>query len=228
VKIGVLGSSGGSAFAAFYDIVTAVRPGRYSFAAVSDRACGFEEVCRERAIPLIRAEGGDNHALSQAAAGFLTERLTPDIVLLYYLRLTTAVLYERYPTFNIHSSLLPSFRGFDPVGQAVKAGVRFFGATLHEVDETVDGGPIVAQIVMPLAPATPLERVAKYSFLHKVYCGLLLIDLIERDLLSLNGDRPRLAERADGTDRSNPALADVPLLDHFRALQRREGVEVLP
>ena len=52
---------------------------------------------------------------------------------------------EKYPTVNIHPSLLPSFRGKDAVPQALDAGVKIAGCTVHWVDEGMDTGKIIAQ-----------------------------------------------------------------------------------
>lgn len=48
---------------------------------------------------------------------------------------------------NVHMGLLPAFRGMRALQQAVETGARFAGATIHEVDEEVDHGPIIAQCV---------------------------------------------------------------------------------
>jgi len=49
---------------------------------------------------------------------------------------------------NIHPSLLPAFPGLDAQRQAVEHGVRVSGCTVHFVDETLDGGPIITQRVV--------------------------------------------------------------------------------
>jgi len=53
---------------------------------------------------------------------------------------------------NIHPSLLPAFRGLRPQSQALEAGVRFTGCTVHFVRPEVDAGPIIAQAVVPTRP----------------------------------------------------------------------------
>ena len=63
---------------------------------------------------------------------------------------------------NVHPSLLPAFPGAHPVRDALAAGVRVTGVTVHLVDDRLDGGPIVAQQALPMAPdddeATLLAR----------------------------------------------------------------------
>ena len=51
---------------------------------------------------------------------------------------------------NIHPSLLPAFPGKNAVGQALKAGVKVTGVTIHYVDEGMDTGPIIAQEPVPV------------------------------------------------------------------------------
>ena len=50
---------------------------------------------------------------------------------------------------NLHPSLLPSFKGAHAIEQALEFGVKVFGATIHYVDETLDGGRIIAQRAVP-------------------------------------------------------------------------------
>jgi hypothetical protein len=87
----------------------------------------------------------------------------------------------------------------------------------------VDGGPVVAQIATPLAAGSTLEDLEKRSYLQKVYCALLLVDLIERGTLRIDGPHVHLDERGGG----NPALENAALLEGFRELQRSEQIEVV-
>lgn len=64
-----------------------------------------------------------------------------------YMRLVGETLLEAYGgrIVNIHPSLLPAFRGTHAIEQAIAAGVKVFGVTIHEVDASLDGGRILAQ-----------------------------------------------------------------------------------
>ena len=64
-----------------------------------------------------------------------------------YMRIIGDVLLSRYGgrIINIHPSLLPAFRGAHAVEQAVEYGVKVYGITIHWVDESLDGGRIIAQ-----------------------------------------------------------------------------------
>lgn len=69
------------------------------------------------------------------------------IVLSGYMRIVGETLLDPYAgkIVNVHPSLLPSFPGKDAVGQALDAGVKVSGVTIHYVDEGIDSGPIIAQ-----------------------------------------------------------------------------------
>ena len=82
----------------------------------------------------------------------LRERRVDLICLAGYMRLLSACFIDafRQRILNIHPSLLPSFPGLDAQRQALKHHVKFTGCTVHFVDETLDGGPIIAQRVVPV------------------------------------------------------------------------------
>lgn len=76
------------------------------------------------------------------------------IVLAGYMRIVGQDLLEAYPNkiLNIHPSLLPSFPGKDAIEQALDAGVKVSGVTIHYVDEGIDTGPIIAQEPVTVFP----------------------------------------------------------------------------
>jgi phosphoribosylglycinamide formyltransferase-1 len=71
-----------------------------------------------------------------------------------FMRLLSAGFVEawRDRLINIHPSLLPSFKGLDAQRQALAAGVRFSGCTVHFVRPDMDAGPIIVQAAVPVAP----------------------------------------------------------------------------
>ncbi|MEO8840304.1 MAG: phosphoribosylglycinamide formyltransferase [Kofleriaceae bacterium] len=76
------------------------------------------------------------------------------VVLAGFMRVLTPHFLARFtrPVINTHPSLLPAFPGMDAPGQAISAGARESGVTVHRVDQTVDGGAILAQV--PVAIVT--------------------------------------------------------------------------
>jgi phosphoribosylglycinamide formyltransferase-1 len=88
-----------------------------------------------------------------AALRVVIDGFAPDLVVLAgFMRILTAPLVEHYAgrMLNIHPSLLPSFTGMATHRQALEAGVKVHGATVHFVTATLDHGPIVAQAVVPV------------------------------------------------------------------------------
>jgi phosphoribosylglycinamide formyltransferase-1 len=81
------------------------------------------------------------------------DQFSPDLVVLAgFLRILTAPFVEHYAgrMMNIHPSLLPSFPGLATHSQALAAGVKVHGATVHFVTADLDHGPIVAQATVPV------------------------------------------------------------------------------
>jgi len=74
------------------------------------------------------------------------------VVLAGFMRVLTAHFVERFPLriVNTHPSLLPAFPGADAPAQAIAHGVKLSGVTVHFVDTSVDGGPIIAQAAVPV------------------------------------------------------------------------------
>lgn len=70
------------------------------------------------------------------------------ICLAGYMRILSKTVVDAFPKkiINIHPSLLPSFPGLHPVKDALTAGAKETGTTVHFVDEGVDTGPIIAQV----------------------------------------------------------------------------------
>ena len=99
---------------------------------------------------------------------------------------------------NIHPSLLPSFPGLEAQRQAWEYGVRFSGCTVHFVDETVDGGPIILQAVVPVfdddTPQTLAERILKEE--HRIYPEA--IQLFAEGRLRIEGRKVKILPGGEG------------------------------
>ncbi|XTI73166.1 phosphoribosylglycinamide formyltransferase [Acidithiobacillus sp. AC3] len=98
----------------------------------------------------------------------------PDwVVLAGFMRQLTDAFVQRYlgRLINIHPSLLPAFPGLHTHQQALQAGVRWHGATVHFVTPELDAGPIIAQGVLPVrSDDTPESLSARVLALeHQLY-----------------------------------------------------------
>lgn len=94
-----------------------------------------------------------DRAQFDAALRVVIDGFAPDLVVLAgFMRILTAPFVEHYAgrMMNIHPSLLPSFTGMATHRQALQAGVKVHGATVHFVTPTLDHGPIVAQVAVPV------------------------------------------------------------------------------
>ena len=96
---------------------------------------------------LVIEPSGDRAALSAAVADALTERGIDMIVSAGYMRVLGSPVVERWRDrwLNVHPALLPSFPGTHAVADALAAGVKVTGVTVHLVDAGVDTGPVVLQ-----------------------------------------------------------------------------------
>lgn len=113
------------------------------------------------------------------------------ICLAGYMRLLSTCFIENYRNriLNIHPSLLPAFPGLNAQRQAIEHGVKLSGCTVHFVDDTLDGGPIVAQRVVPVhdddTPETLSDRILKQE--HQLYVEA--VDLVVRGDYEIVGRR---------------------------------------
>ena len=91
------------------------------------------------------------------------DRYTPDLVVLAgFMRILGAPFTAHYANrmLNIHPSLLPSFVGLHTHQQALDAGVKVHGATVHFVTSLLDHGPIVAQATVPVLDSDTADSLA--------------------------------------------------------------------
>jgi len=117
--------------------------------------------------------GKDRAAFEAALQKLLDEHRIDLICLAGFMRLFTAEFVERWSgrMLNIHPSLLPLFPGLDPHGQALRAGVKTSGATVHFVIPETDAGPIIAQESVPVLPDDTSDTLAArvLEAEHRIY-----------------------------------------------------------
>ncbi len=97
---------------------------------------------------------------------------------------------------NIHPSLLPAFRGLHPHAQALEAGVRVAGTTVHFVSEDMDAGPIIAQGAVPVLPGDDEDALSAriLAMEHRLYP--LALRLVATGAARLDGARVTYAPDA--------------------------------
>ncbi len=164
-KIAVFASGSGSNFQA---IVEAVRAGELHVSIVMMMSDQPGACCVTRAeeldVPALTFRPKDypsKKAYEEEVLVALREKDVEWIVLAGYMRLIGPALLEAYANriMNIHPSLLPAFPGKDAVGQAIAAGVKVSGVTIHYVDAGMDTGPIIAQEAIAIEDGDTAARV---------------------------------------------------------------------
>uniref|UniRef100_Q07LG6 Phosphoribosylglycinamide formyltransferase n=1 Tax=Rhodopseudomonas palustris (strain BisA53) TaxID=316055 RepID=Q07LG6_RHOP5 len=112
-----------------------------------------------------------------------------------FMRLLTSEFVQHWhgKMLNIHPSLLPSFPGLDPHGQALRAGVKISGATVHFVIPATDAGPIVMQGAVAVRDDDTADSLAAriLTLEHKIYPEALR--LIATGAAALDGEYCRTA-----------------------------------
>src|SRR5712672_4318422 len=107
--------------------------------------------------------GKDRSAFEAVLQSTLDQHSIDLICLGGFMRLFTAEFVQRWygRMLNIHPSLLPSFPGLDPHGQALRAGVKISGATVHFVIPETDAGPILMQGAVAVSDHDVAETLAE-------------------------------------------------------------------
>jgi phosphoribosylglycinamide formyltransferase 1 len=155
MRLGVMISGRGSNLQALIEACAAPSYPAEIVLVISNRA-EAAGLARAAAAGITSVVIGDRDRVAFAEeAGQLLDRHRVELVCLAgFMRLLDAGFVEawRDRMVNIHPSLLPAFPGLHAQRQALDAGVRFSGCTVHFVRPEVDSGPIVAQAVVPVHP----------------------------------------------------------------------------
>lgn len=161
-------------------LIDAVRAGQIPEAeialVISDQAeaAGLKRAAERNIETLIIERRGRPRAEhEQGLIAALRDRRVELICLAGFMRLLSPGFISAFPgpILNIHPSLLPAFPGLDAQRQAIEHGVKWSGCTVHFVDETLDGGPIIVQRVVPVYANDTPEILAARILLeeHQAY-----------------------------------------------------------
>jgi phosphoribosylglycinamide formyltransferase-1 len=143
---------------------------------ISDKrdAAGLEQA-RERRIEtlVIERAGRTREQHDREIVSSLTTRQVDLVCLAGYMRVLSAEFINAYRgrILNIHPSLLPAFPGLNAQQQALEQGAKLSGCTVHFVDETLDGGPIIMQREVAVRADDTVESLANRILIeeHKLY-----------------------------------------------------------
>lgn len=197
--VGVLASGSGSNLQALID--AELGPAR--IAVVICNVPGAKALARAEAagIPSVVIDHRafkDRGAFDLALVETLRARGVEWVVLAGFMRIVTPVVLDAFTdrVVNIHPALLPSFPGVHAQKQALLAGVKLSGCTVHLVDEGTDTGPILAQSAVPVLPDDDEARLS----------GRILAEehrLYPRCVRALAEGRLRIARDASGKKRAH-------------------------
>lgn len=183
MRVGILISGRGSNMEALADAVREGRvPGAEVAVVVSDKpsAAGLGRA-RDRGLKtaLVERKGLTRAEHEREMISVLRGHGVELVCLAGYMRLLSPCFIGEFRAriLNVHPSLLPAFPGLDAQRQAVEHGVKVSGCTVHFVDETLDGGPIVAQRAVPVldsdTPDTLSARILVEE--HRAYAEALAL-----------------------------------------------------
>jgi phosphoribosylglycinamide formyltransferase 1 len=213
-RVAVLISGRGSNMAALIDAAgLADFPAEIAVVIANKADAGGLAKARASGVPTVVIEskpfGKDRAAFEAVLQSALDQHRIDLICLGGFMRLLTAEFVQRWygRMLNIHPSLLPSFPGLDPQDQALRAGVKISGATVHFVIPETDAGPIVMQGAVAVrdgdTPETLATRILEIE--HRIYPEALR--LLASGRIRLEGDLCHTAgDAGSGASLISPAV----------------------
>lgn len=176
LNLGVLVSGRGSNLQAIIDAIESGKiPARISLV-ISDKDQAYAlERCKRHGIESLvikRKDFPSKEEFELRIAEELKAKGVELVVLAGFMRVLSGTFLRHFPdrVVNIHPSLIPAFQGLHAQRQAVEFGAKFSGCSVHLVDESVDGGPVIAQAVVPVLPEDTEDSLSEriLSYEHKV------------------------------------------------------------
>ncbi len=164
----MLASGGGS------NLVAILQAGLPVVAVVVDRQCGAVEVAEDAHVPVqVVSRGPDRAEFTHRVVDALEAHAVDVVAMAGFMTILEKPIFDAFPgrVLNTHPSLLPAFRGAHAVADALAAGVKVTGCTIHVATLEVDSGPILAQEAVPVLPGDTVadlhERIKAVE--HRLY-----------------------------------------------------------
>ncbi|WP_066319383.1 phosphoribosylglycinamide formyltransferase [Bacillus sp. FJAT-29814] len=189
-NIAIFASGSGSNFQAIVDAVQAKELTANISLLVCDNPGAYViERARAAEIPLFvfNAKDYQSKADYESEMALLLKNKNVDLIVLAgYMRLIGPTLLGEYQgrIINIHPSLLPEFPGKDAIGQALAAGAKWSGVTIHYVDEGMDTGPVIVRERVKIEDNETRESLQWkiQAVEHKLYPSILQMLLTKGDV----------------------------------------------
>jgi phosphoribosylglycinamide formyltransferase-1 len=197
-RIAVLASGRGSNFQAVIDAIQDGKIPATCAALITDNPKAYAiERAKKAKIPVTVIDFASfpsremyEHALLSAM-----QQVNADLFILAgYMRLVGADIVRSFPAkiMNIHPALLPAFPGLHAQRQAVHHGVKVSGCTVHFVDESLDGGPIILQRCVSVLENDDEDSLAERILHHEHECYPKAITLFCEERLEIVGRNVRI------------------------------------
>jgi phosphoribosylglycinamide formyltransferase-1 len=166
LRLGVLGSGKGSNFRALMEQINDGRLDAEVCIVISDvEDAGILSLARDFQIPGLYVRPGRFRAklepeVEKDVVRLLREASVELVILAGFMRIAKQSLLEAFPRkiINIHPSLLPKFPGLEAWKQALAAGEKLTGCTVHYVEAGIDTGEILGQRTVPILPDDTPDR----------------------------------------------------------------------
>jgi phosphoribosylglycinamide formyltransferase-1 len=197
-RIAVLASGRGSNFQAVIDAIQEGKIPACCVALITDNPKAYViERARQADIPvrIIDYASFPSRELYERTLLSTLQEVNADLyVLAGYMRILGAGIVRSFPgkIMNIHPALLPSFTGLHAQWQAVNHGVKVSGCTVHFVDESLDGGPIILQDSVCVQDDDDEDSLAGRILQHEHECYPKAIRLFCENRLEIVGRRVRV------------------------------------
>ena len=199
-RVAVLASGRGSNLSALIAAQAALSSYQVVLTLSNVEGSGALDLARTAAVEsvTIPSRGRSREDHEQAVSAAIASRSIDIICLAGYMRVLGPAFIDAVscPILNIHPSLLPAFPGMHAQRQALEAGVRWSGATVHFVDHGLDSGPIVLQEPVRVEPddteATLSFRILEAE--HRLYPRAL--DVVARGAYEVRGRTVQLKDDA--------------------------------
>ena len=192
LRVGVLISGRGSNLQALIDAAAGPAYPAEIALVISNQpqAAGLQRAAAA-GIPREVITEGSRAAFASAADRVLRKHRIELVALAGFMRLLDTGFVEtwRDRMVNIHPSLLPAFPGLHPQRQALAAGARFSGCTVHFVRPEMDSGPIIAQAVVPVRDDDDEERLAARILAQEHRLYPMAVRLCAEGRLRIEGNR---------------------------------------
>jgi phosphoribosylglycinamide formyltransferase-1 len=209
IKVGVLASGRGTDLQSLIDASREKKISGKIVVVISDNKNAYAlKRAQKQGIPAVFSDSGPHH--EKETDQVLSDYNVDLVVGAGYMRIISQWFVKKWygKLINIHPALLPSFKGTDGQGDALRYGVKIAGCTTHFMDEKPDHGPIILQAALPITPDDDRESLANHILEVEHQILPRTVDLFSQKRLIIKG-RQVLILPGDSWKEKYPTLPNV-------------------